>query len=211
MVTDGADTEESSIQESLLGLRASQVPVFTVGVGRETLGRDIQISRVSTPRKVLKGTNLSVDVIVSQNGFRGTTVPLNVEDSGRILSSQEVALTNDGEPTTVKVHFTANEAGARTIRFRIPHQEGEEITPEQRARGAARRAGSQGEDPVLRRRAALRGQVHPPRGRRRPEPAARRAAAHDRHEVLPHAHRQPATSSRPASRRRATSCSRIAA
>ena len=33
-------------QESLLGLRASQVPVFTVGVGRETLGRDIQISRV---------------------------------------------------------------------------------------------------------------------------------------------------------------------
>ena len=128
MVTDGADTEEASIQESLLGLRASQIPVFTVGVGKEALGRDIQISRISTPRKVLKGTNLSVDVIVSQNGFRGTTVPLNVEDGGRILSSQEVALTNDGEPTTVKVHFTANEAGARTIRFRIPNQAGEEIT-----------------------------------------------------------------------------------
>ena len=127
MVTDGADTEESSIQESLLGLRASQVPVFTVGVGKEPLGRDIQISRVSTPRKVLKGTSLSVDVIVSQNGFRGTTVPLNVEDSGRILSSQQVPLTNDGEPTTVKVHFTASEAGARTIQFRIPPQEGEEI------------------------------------------------------------------------------------
>ena len=47
---------------------------------------------------------------------------------GRILSSQEIALTNDGEPTTVKVHFTANEAGARTIRFRIPPQQGEEIT-----------------------------------------------------------------------------------
>jgi len=29
MVTDGADNEESSIQESLLGLRASQVPVWT--------------------------------------------------------------------------------------------------------------------------------------------------------------------------------------
>ena len=127
MVTDGADTEESSIQESLLGLRASQIPVFTVGVGKEALGRDIQISRVSTPRKVLKGTNLSVDVIVSQTGFRGTTVPLNVEDSGRILSSQQVPLTNDGEPTTVKVHFTANEAGPRNIRFRIPNQEGEEI------------------------------------------------------------------------------------
>ena len=38
MVTDGADTEESSIQESLLGLRASKVPVFTVGIGRERSG-----------------------------------------------------------------------------------------------------------------------------------------------------------------------------
>jgi uncharacterized membrane protein len=128
MVTDGADTQESSIQESLLGLRAAQVPVFTVGVGRETFGKDIQVSRVNTPRTVLKGTNLAVDVIVAANGYSGTTVPLNVEDSGRILSSQEVTLANDGEPTTVRVHFTANEPGARTIRFRIPPQAGEEIT-----------------------------------------------------------------------------------
>ena len=114
---------QQAIQESLLGLRAAQVPVFTVGLGSEALQKDIQVSRVSTPRKVLKGTNLSVDVIVLQNGFKGRTVALNVEDSGRILSTQEVALTNDGEPTTVKVHFTATEAGARTIRFRIPMQE----------------------------------------------------------------------------------------
>jgi uncharacterized membrane protein len=128
LVTDGADTQESSIQESLLGLRAAQVPVFSVGVGRESFGKDIQISRVNTPRSVLKGTNLTVDVIVSQNGYSGTTVPLNVEDSGRILSTQDVALAGDGEPTSVRVHFTANEPGARTIRFRIPPQAGEEIT-----------------------------------------------------------------------------------
>jgi hypothetical protein len=99
-----------------------------VGVGRESFGKDTQISRVNTPRSVLKGTNLTVDVIVSQNGYSGTTVPLNVEDSGRILSTQDVALAGDGEPTSVRVHFTANEPGARTIRFRIPPQAGEEIT-----------------------------------------------------------------------------------
>ena len=92
MVTDGADTQESSIQESLLGLRAAQVPVFTVGVGRESFGKDIQVSRVNTPRTVLKGTNLSVDVIIVANGYSGTTVPLNVEDAGRILSTQDVTL-----------------------------------------------------------------------------------------------------------------------
>jgi len=128
MVTDGADTQESSIQESLLGLRAAQVPVFTVGVGREAFNKDIQVNRVNTPRTVLKGTNLSVDVIIAADGYAGTTVPLNVEDSGRILSTQDVTLGHDGEPTTVRVHFTANEPGARTIRFRIPPQAGEEIT-----------------------------------------------------------------------------------
>src|SRR5262249_38823551 len=82
MVTDGADPQDSSIQESLLGLRAAQVPVFTVGIGRENFGKDIQVSRVNTPRTVLKGTNLAVDVIVAANEYAGTTVPLNVEDSG---------------------------------------------------------------------------------------------------------------------------------
>jgi uncharacterized membrane protein len=128
MVTDGADTQESSIQESLLGLRAAQVPVFSVGIGRETFGKDIQVSRVNTPRTVLKGSNLEVDVIVMANGFSGVTVPLNVEDAGRILSTQNVTLSSDGEPTSVRVHFTATEAGPRTLRFRIPAQTGEEIT-----------------------------------------------------------------------------------
>jgi uncharacterized membrane protein len=128
MVTDGADTQESSIQESLLGLRAAQVPVFAVGIGRETFNKDIQVSRVNTPRSVLKGTNLAVDVIVMASGYAGAVVPLNVEDGGRILNSQEVTLAADGEPTTVRVHFTANEPGARTLRFRIPPQAGEEIS-----------------------------------------------------------------------------------
>jgi len=128
MVTDGADTQESSIQESLLGLRAAQVPVFSVGIGRETFGKDIEVSRVNTPRTVLQGSNLSVDVIIMANGFSGASVPLNVEDAGRILSTQNVTLSSDGEPTSVRVHFTATEPGARTLRFRIPTQPGEEIT-----------------------------------------------------------------------------------
>jgi uncharacterized membrane protein len=127
VVSDGADTSEAAIDESLLALRAGQVPVFTVGVGRETLGRDIQISRVSTPRSVLKGSNLEVDVIVTQSGFSGNTVPLNVEDSGRILSTQQVVLPGDGEPATARVHFSATEPGARVLRFRVPPQAGEEI------------------------------------------------------------------------------------
>ena len=71
VVSDGADTAEDALGESLLALKSQGVPVFTVGVGQETLSRDIQIGRVSTPRIALKGTTLMIDVIISQTGFSG--------------------------------------------------------------------------------------------------------------------------------------------
>jgi hypothetical protein len=50
LVSDGADTSESSLVDALLGLKAEKLPVYTVGVGSAQLPRDIQIDRVSTPR-----------------------------------------------------------------------------------------------------------------------------------------------------------------
>ena len=83
---------------------------------------------METPRAVLKGTALVVDVVLSQTGYGGQTVPLSVEDDGRIVSTQEVTLPPDGESATVKVRFTANEAGARTFKFKVPTQAGEQVT-----------------------------------------------------------------------------------
>ena len=128
MITDGADNAQVALAEALLPLQASAVPVFTVGLGREEFTRDIQLSRIETPRSVLKGTSLVVDVVVVQTGYRGSTVSLNVEDEGRIVSSESVELPADGEPTTVRMRFTASEPGPRIFRFRIPPQPGEMVT-----------------------------------------------------------------------------------
>ena len=128
VVTDGADNSQATLTESLLPLQAAGVPVFTVGLGREEFTQDIQLSRVETPRSVLKGTALVVDVVVVQAGYRGSTVSLNVEDEGRIVSTQEVVLPADGEPTTVRLRFTASEPGPRVFSFRIPPQPGEMVT-----------------------------------------------------------------------------------
>ncbi|PYR30477.1 MAG: hypothetical protein DMF92_08550 [Acidobacteria bacterium] len=128
VVTDGADTSDQSLDESLASMKARSIPVFTVGVGQERFARDIQITRVETPRSVLKGTSIVVDVVVSQTGYGGQTVPLSVEDDGRIVSTQQVVLPPDGESATVPVRFTASEAGARLFRFRVPPQSGEQVT-----------------------------------------------------------------------------------
>lgn len=128
MVTDGADTSDTSLDDSLASLKARQIPVFPVGIGQERFDRDIQITRIETPRSTLKGTSLAVDVVISQTGYAGTSVPLQVEDNGRIVSSQDVALPSDGQSTTVRVNFTASEGGPRLFKFQIAPRPDEQVT-----------------------------------------------------------------------------------
>jgi len=128
LVTDGADTTDTSIGDALLGLKAEKLPVFTIGVGSDKLPRDIQIDRVSTPRTVLKNASLLLDVIVRQTGYAGKTVTVDVEDEGRIVGSEKVELPADGSPATVRIRAKASEPGPRLFKFRVAPQEGEVVT-----------------------------------------------------------------------------------
>ena len=128
VVTDGADNAEDGLGESLLPIQAAGVPVFTVGLGREEFERDIQLGRVETPRRVLKGASLVTDLVVTHRGYRGETVTVQAEDEGRIVGSEEVVLAGDGEPQTVRLRFTAGEEGPRLFTFRVSPQPGEMVT-----------------------------------------------------------------------------------
>jgi uncharacterized membrane protein len=128
LVTDGADTTEGSLTNTLLNLKAEKLPVFTVGVGSAKLARDIQIDRVSTPRTVLKGASLLVDAVITQSGYSGQTVTLDVEDDGRIVGSQKVQFPVDGSPAAVRVRATASTPGPRVFTFKVAPQQGEVVT-----------------------------------------------------------------------------------
>jgi uncharacterized membrane protein len=133
VVSDGADTSEATLDTSITELKAENIPIFTIGVGEEKMTRDIQVSRVETPRTVLKGSFLVVDVVLTQTGFKGQTLPLVVESEGRVVDSQDVPMPNDGEATTVRVKFKVDEGGLRRFKFRIPEQAGEQV-PQNNAR-----------------------------------------------------------------------------
>jgi len=83
VLTDGADNSGAGLTEAILALKASSVPVFTVGIGKEHFAKDIEITQVDAPREVLKGSSLVVDLQVRQTGYRGTKVTVYVEDAGR--------------------------------------------------------------------------------------------------------------------------------
>src|SRR5688572_12892967 len=128
LVSDGADTTDAAMGDALLGLKAEKLPVFTVGVGSESLPRDIQIDRVSTPRTALKNASLLLDVIVRQTGYGGKTVTVDVEDEGQIVGSEKVQLPADGSPATARIRAIASEVGPRQFRFRVAPQDGELVT-----------------------------------------------------------------------------------
>ena len=125
VITDGADNAQDGLSETLLSLKAAGVPVYTVGLGRERARRDIEVGRIAVPRRVLKGSALVVELALSQAGYGGKTVPVIIEDEGRIIGTQDVELPADDSPATVRVHFTVDEVGPRRIRFRVPVQDGE--------------------------------------------------------------------------------------
>jgi uncharacterized membrane protein len=128
LLTDGADTSRTSMADTLRSLRSAGVPVFAIGLGRDALGRDVQLGRIDPPLVVLKGTTLVVDVVIGQSGYAGRKVPVVVEDEGQPIASEDVTLPSDGEPATARVRFTLAEAGPRVLRFRIPVLDGEQVT-----------------------------------------------------------------------------------
>ena len=128
VISDGADNSGKALAESLLPLQATNVPVYTVGLGEEDLTPDVQVSRVEMPRTVLVGTSLVVDVVVSHRGYSGRTVQLLVEDAGQLLASEDVTFERDGEPVVTRVRIEAEDAGPRLLRFRVSAQQGERVT-----------------------------------------------------------------------------------
>ena len=128
VLTDGADNASQAVADELQTLRARNVPVFTVGIGKDRFARDAEIERVELPRQILQGTSFVAHVVIRQRGFEGDRVPLVIEDEGRVIAREMIELPADGAAAPVRVPVTLRDAGARTLRFHIPVQSTEQVT-----------------------------------------------------------------------------------
>ncbi len=132
LLSDGADNSLASadaepVADQLLSLRARQLPVYTVGIGRERFAKDVEVARVEAPRTLLRNASLFVQVVLVQRGYGGVRVPIVVEDSGRIVGTATALLPKDGEAVSVRIRVPATEVGARLLEVKIPLQPGEMI------------------------------------------------------------------------------------
>ncbi|MBI2535497.1 MAG: VWA domain-containing protein [Gemmatimonadetes bacterium] len=133
--TDGADNAGVATSEAILQLRAARVPVYAVGLGRERLEKDVEVSRLDVPGSALAGSTLIADLLLAQSGYGNTPVAVYVEESGRIVATDTVRLPRDGA-ATVRIPFTLTGTGPRRIRVRVASPGGEPLV-ENNAREAS--------------------------------------------------------------------------
>ena len=125
VLTDGADNASDAMDAELSSLRARSVPVFTVGIGAERFGRDVEVERVELPRQVLEGSSFVANVVIRQRGYEKERVSVVVEDDGTVIAREEIELPPDGASAPIRVPVTVRTSGARALRFYVPLQRGE--------------------------------------------------------------------------------------
>jgi uncharacterized membrane protein len=127
LVTDGGESGSTPLAEALLPIQREGIPVFTVGMGNETVDPDLELGPIDVPSRALVGGTLTVDVLVDQNGYDGRTATVEVEDQGMLVAAEEVPLPSDGAPGTARVRIPLGEAGPRALTFRVAPMAGERL------------------------------------------------------------------------------------
>ena len=125
VISDGAIASDEKLDANLLSLRAAGIPVYSIGLGQSQYNRDIEITRVNLPGKVLKGSRIVADVTLKQQGYNGQIVELLVEDDSRILHKQTVRLMAGTQ--SLKIPLNTAEQGPRQLKFYLADRADEQI------------------------------------------------------------------------------------
>jgi hypothetical protein len=128
LLSDGADNSGGIDRETIAQIRQRQIPVHTVGFGKEKVDRDIEISEVTLPSRTLADARLAADVTFRNFGYAGQKARLSVRDGGKVVATQEVKLKAEGAPQTEQVQFNAGIAGAKGFQFALEPLAGEQNT-----------------------------------------------------------------------------------
>ncbi|HZT38060.1 MAG TPA: glutamine amidotransferase [Bryobacteraceae bacterium] len=114
LLSDGADNSGGIDLETISELRRHQIPVHTVGFGREQFAHDVELSDMQAPAKALAESRVLAVVTVRQHGYSGQRARLVLRDGGKALASQEITFHRDGTQTE-SVLFNSGEAGVRNL------------------------------------------------------------------------------------------------
>jgi uncharacterized membrane protein len=127
LASDGIDTAGGISSEQLAELAALGVPVHTIGVGRDALPEDLELSQVVVPSSAMPSSTIPARVSIRHDAPADARI--KVYDGDELLASVAVELPADTTTTTTWVDVRLDNAGYHQLRFSV---EGSADEPELR-------------------------------------------------------------------------------
>ncbi len=119
LLSDGADNSGGVDLETLAEIRRQRIPVHTIGLGRETMSHDVEISNVDVASRALPESRLGATVSFHQHGYTGQKAKITLKEGSKIVASQDVTLKAEGTEQVETVLFNPGDAGVKTIEAAI--------------------------------------------------------------------------------------------
>lgn len=124
VVSDGADNSGTISQNELNEIASFGVPIHTVGLGREVIPEDLELSSVQLPDKALAGTTLTARVNIKHD--QGGTARIKVYNGDTFLTTKEVQLDPAQKSTLAFIDIEVPEPGQLDLRFSLDALDGEQ-------------------------------------------------------------------------------------
>ncbi len=126
LLSDGAENAGGIDLETISEIRQRRIPVHTIGFGRESFARDLEIADVKLPVRVLADSRVSAEVSIRHSGLDKSKVKLSVKDGNNTLATRTIELKGDGVQQTETVLFDAGIAGAKALSISVEPVNGEQ-------------------------------------------------------------------------------------
>jgi uncharacterized membrane protein len=117
LISDGSDNSGAISQADMTEIAGYGVPIQAVGIGREDIPEDLELTEVSLPEKALPGTTLSARIGVRHD--QGGTARVKVYDGDTFLTTEEIILGDDQNMTLAFVDIEVSDPGQLDLRFTL--------------------------------------------------------------------------------------------
>lgn len=117
LASDGIDTSGGISAEQLAEIAAFGVPVHTIGIGRDRMPEDLELTQVVAPQNVLPNSTVSARVSIRHD--REGEARVSVYDGDTVLATESVNLPANATATTARININLRDAGYHRLQFSV--------------------------------------------------------------------------------------------